>query len=77
MHSRKPFDPSSYWQMVVHLTDQEWLDRSIRQWVYTNCHDGIFFSHDGVIYFGSMEDFVHFWLAWGEQSQSTSSSSDS
>lgn len=76
MHSRKPFDPSSYWQTVVHLTDQEWskldpagawIDRSIRQWVYTN-------SHDGVNYFRSMEDIVHFWLAWGKQSSSSSDS---
>jgi hypothetical protein len=43
--------------------------------VYTNCHDGIFFSHDGVIYFRSMEDFVHFWLAWTNHSTSSSSGS--
>jgi len=64
----------SAWYARVQLEDDkwpsidendEWLQRSIRQWVLSQCAGNTWFTCAGLILFESKEDLMMFQLTWG------------
>ena len=63
----------SAWYASVQLADDEWpsidendewLQRSIRQWVNEHCQSPHFFTFAGTILVSSESDLVNFLLVW-------------